>query len=134
MAREHVAVDQQKVKLAEKVLLRLARQHGAQGRGLDLPEITPRRQYLAVAAQNLVNRYPFLTVQRFQSRLTLIYRAVQDDVLQDRANHALLRATGFNAQRGDDPLQSFDPLAVETGGSGFDAHARALARGEGQDE
>ena len=107
-----------KIRKAEQQLLALLNKHAPLGRGVDLPDIElhPENAYLAVAAQNLVNRHPEITIHRYQTRLTLMRRRVADAVVSDETRKAL-EFTAFSANPGDDPLSSFDPAMVNKGGA-----------------
>lgn len=132
------SLDSAKVKKAEEVLLRELRKHAPQGRGVDLPPAAtsdPAKQYLAVAAQNLVDRTNGeITIQRFQDRLTLVRRTVMDRQIAESAasapwaaHEAVLQRAGFYARPGDDPFVAYDPEGVMTGKSRSDAEWEADA-------
>lgn len=118
VSRQATGINSARVKKAEGFLLKLIRQHGPQGRNIDLPDTTkhPEKKYLAVAAQRLVDRFPSeLTIQRFQDRLVLVWRRYTDAVISSETRQAL-ENTGFTAKKGDDPFMEFDPYFVGAAG------------------
>lgn len=111
-----VSIERQRIDKAKASMLRLVKIHAPQGRGLDLPDVTdPRRAYLAVAAQELVNESNgALTIQRFQDRLTLVDARVTGAFVSSETIKQL-EQTAFTAKPGDDPFASFDPEMVNKG-------------------